>query len=187
MLRNNQSGFTLIEVIVSVVVISIILLAVINIFGDTIKVGKQMLDYQVLADELRNVTFALEKDIRQGNGVLTDPNNPGDYPECVVPGAPGVCRELKIADENGNMVWYYLDNGARLKRATSLFSPVPSDEFLTSSEIQINSLFFHVTRGIDPVSGLPTEQPRATVAIEAKVAGGVKVLKAQTTFSEKGY
>jgi len=160
-------------------------MVVINLFSQTISIGKQMLEYERLIDELRNVEFALEKDINLGNGILTNPSDLISYPECDT-GVANMCTALRIADKDGNEVKYYLDVLLVKKDTTKPGFPTETIS-LTTEQIQVDTLFFHVERGVTG-SGLPSEQPRATVTIEAKaMETGIRSIKTQTTISEKGY
>lgn len=179
---NKQSGFTLVEVLVSTVLLGVILMVVTAVFADTIKVGKKMLDYQKLADEVRNVTFLIEKSVNQSNGILTNVNT-----ECV----ENICARLAIADVNGRKVEYSLDLG-RIKECENtnddgtLCNVGDKVEFLTSANIEITDLRFYVKKNVDE-TGIPVEQPRFTISVEAKPTGGSKIIHAQTTISEKNY
>lgn len=182
MFHNRQSGFTLIEVMVSTVLLSVILVVVTGVFADTLRVGKRMLDYQKLADEVRNVTFLIEKKVNQGNGILTNTAT-----EC----AANVCAKLAVADGSGRKIEYSLDTN-RIKECEDtngdniLCNTNDRVEFITSADIEITDLQFFVKKDVDG-SGVPVEQPRFTASIEAKPVGGNKIIRAQTTISEKNY
>lgn len=166
--NKHQSGFTLIETLVSVTILGIILMVVTNLFASTLGAGKQALDYQKLADELRNTIFSIEKDINNGNGIANDPSNPSSI--------------LEVYDASGDLIEYSL-NGAtkKIQKINGTGTTV-----LTSDNIEVNVMNFHI---INTLGGDPSDdsQPRVTITIEAKPKNGRKTIKAQTTISEKNY
>lgn len=167
--NQKQSGFTLIETLVSVTILGIILMVVTNLFASTLGAGKQALDYQKLADELRNTIFSIEKDINNGNGIANDPINPSS--------------SLEVYDTSGNLIEYSL-NGAtkKIQKINSVGTSV-----LTSDNIEVDVMNFHIINTL--LDGDPSNdsQPRVTITIEAKPKNGRKTIKAQTTISEKNY
>lgn len=167
--NQKQSGFTLIETLVSVSVLGVILMVVTNLFASTLGAGKQTLDYQKLADELRNTIFSIEKDVNNGNGIANAPSNPSSI--------------LKVYDGSGDEIEYSL-NGAT-KKIQKIKNSVTTE--LTSDNIEVNVMNFHIINTL--LDGNPgnDSQPRVTISIEAKPKNGRKTIKAQTTISEKNY
>lgn len=167
--NQKQSGFTLIETLVSVTILGIILMVVTNLFASALGAGKQALDYQKLADELRNIIFSMEKDINNGNGVAHAPSNPSSI--------------LKVFDASGNKIEYSLNNIT--KKIQKIKNSITTE--LTSDNIEVNVMNFHIINTL--LDGDPSNdsQPRVTISIEAKPKNGRKTIKAQTTISEKNY
>lgn len=182
------AGFTVIEVLISVAILAVILLISINLFASTVRTGKQVLDYQRLADELRNIILDIEKDINMGNGIVSNPDAPsGDTAKEGCDGASDICSILRLSDNNGQMVKYVLNNST--KRIEKIENPdsSPITTLLTSDNIEVEVLNFYVINTRMDSDPSNDTQPRATVNILAKVKGGNKFIKAQTTISEKNY
>lgn len=181
---NKQSGFTLAEILVTIALLPVILITVTTILAKTIQVGKQVIDYQKLADELRNVAFAMGKDINEGNGTLTNPSDINSG--C----ASGICSSLEIADFAGKKIKYSLGN-SQIKRWLDKNSNEQVDAqeeiILTSNNIETLDLKFYVKKDVNPANGQPLEQPRITIYMKAKPVGGQKIIETQTTISEKNY
>lgn len=166
---SRKNGFTIIEVLVSVAVLGIILMVVTNLFASTLGAGKQALDYQKLAGELRNVTFIIEKDINNKNGIAEAQGNPSN--------------NLKIYDTDSQVIEYNLNGGAKkIQRIKGTDTAL-----LTSGNIEVNSLSFHIINTLLDTDPSNDSQPRVTINIEAKPKNGRKVIKTQITISEKNY
>lgn len=161
----QQSGFTLIEALVSTALLSIVLLVVTTIFASTIKTGKEVLDIQKLTDETRNVILSLEKEIGEGNGISA-----AEGASC-----PNICDTLTVDYGSSSTIYSYnVLNKKIQKTILGITTPVTSDN------IEVTGLKFYVKSGLN-------EQPRVTVSVKANPKGSNRTANLQATVSLKNY
>lgn len=160
-IKNKATGFTIVEAMVSVVVLSIVMLIVVYLFAATVQSGKGVSETQRLIEEIRNAMVSLEKEINQSNGISSSDCNS--------------CNELLVMTSDVKLVKYDMDSG-RLRRTVEGVS-----DLITSDKIEITSLKFYIRNNII------AEQPRLTISIKANPKGNSKPINVQTTISIKGY
>lgn len=160
-----QSGFTLVEALVSTALLSIVLLVVTTIFASTIKTGKEILDIQKLTDETRNVILSLEKEISEGNGI-----NAAGGASC-----PNICNTLTVDYGPSSTIYSYDALNKKIQKTIlGITTPVTSDN------IEVTSLKFYVKNSL-------SEQSRVTVSIKANPKGSNRTANLQATVSLKNY
>ncbi len=62
---HNTSGFTLIELVVSVTILSIIMLSVFVVYSDLIQVNKRLEALRMVGEDTRVVTEKIATDVRE--------------------------------------------------------------------------------------------------------------------------
>lgn len=64
-LPKNSHAFTLIELIVSVTILSVIMLSVFVIYSNLIQVNRRLEDMRIVQENIRNITEKIATDVRE--------------------------------------------------------------------------------------------------------------------------
>jgi prepilin-type N-terminal cleavage/methylation domain-containing protein len=182
-INENNRGFTLIEALVSVLIFSVIFVAIVSVFISSIKVQRYTLAYQNLTDQSSYVMEYISRQLRMAKKT-------GVSPVCAS-GTNVILGTNYAAPGNTSIYFtkYDYSSGTLKCKGFLVESKVLKDYEegrsslklpLTSSKIQIDSLNVSV---ID----VPGQQPKATIYLEMEetsVTPGPKI-KIQTTVSQR--
>jgi type II secretory pathway pseudopilin PulG len=159
----NKTGFTLIEVLVSVFLFFGILAVILGFFGYAIKAQKKALASQEISDQISYVMEYMGRSIRMARKDVTG--------TCIAPGTnyenPGGNNfEIRFLNYEGICQEFYLEN-EQLKRRKS--SDGTAGNFgsavdLTSSKLKINSAKFNLI-GENETDNI---QPRVTIFLDVE-------------------
>lgn len=186
--KDNNSGLTLIEMLVAIAVFSIIIVSAISIFIYSIKIQKYCLSYQNLLSQMNYVMEYMTRSIRMAkkdlNGDCTGINpSVNKYNYILV--IEGGLEKLKFETYNsGNgeieCREFYLSN-KRIYQKIGAGQALP----LTSDNIEISSFFVYLS-GEKQDDDL---QPRVTVTIETEGLNSdpKPKMKIQTTVSQRDF
>jgi len=182
--QKNNLGFTLVEMMVVIGVLSIVIVGLIAIFVSAIQIQRyvasayQLLDQSSYIMEYMTRAIRLAKKDLEGN-CITQYNSYGYYDEINDSGI-----KFTNKNEDGDCIGFFLDNtDKRLKQykkesggGQAVISP------LTSSAMEV-SAFNVILAGESQETD--QEQPKATIYLEIKVkgAGSQPSIKLQTTVS----
>lgn len=165
--KNKKSGFTLIEVLVSVTLFAIIILSISGIFKLAIDGQRNAIAAQNVQESLKYFLEVIAKEIRMaqkdgGTCGGSDPNNIFS----VSPGERGDILSFK--NYYGECVQYYLlDNNDSPRFQISRKEPfgVPRADFISPAKIKINDLRFVLS------ASASSTQPRVTINLNAVSVG----------------
>jgi prepilin-type N-terminal cleavage/methylation domain-containing protein len=186
-IKDNKKGTSLIELLVSVTLFSVIVLAATRISGMVIEGQRNAIAAQELQSNLRYVFEVMSKEIRTARGAH-DGINCG-----VVPYYKTYNTNISGTDDNsiyfknkdGECVAYelWVDNRIYVKRGTT--SPyVP----ITPSSVEVLSLLFHIEE--DRVGEFHSQQGIVSVDMEVKIIGKKmheQKMKMQTSIASRYY
>lgn len=157
MRKRKRSGFTLIETLVSITIISFILLAAAGIYTFSIGLQKKSQELASLEQEANYVLNLMSKDIRAS---MVDYSYPDYDPEIPFPTS---VLALKNYFTNQEIV-YFLDNKKIMKKIDE-----NDAQPLTSNEIETENLQFYILPTTDPfINSSGTTHPRITIVLELK-------------------
>jgi len=186
--NTGNSGFTLVEILVAVLIFSIVIGAVLGIFGFSIKNQTKSLNYQEVLDQTSYTMEYMSRNLRMARKDTTG--------ECL--GAignnyinPSGDSSIRFLNYNGKCQEFYLDNGQlkQKKSENNKSADFGTASALTSHNLNINSIKF-----IDPI--LPSSwnsgdnsQPRVTIFLDIEKRepqqGTEAGIKIQTTISQR--
>lgn len=184
-----EDGFSLLEILLSMLVFNLMILAIGGIFTQMINgqraaiVGKNISEnmaytLEVMAKELRSA----RRDNFLGTRNCTDAGDGVEVADGHIFSTSTTPGELTFQNKYGDCVKYYLSGDTLMveRVATTSATMVAST---TSSQLGINSFEFLITDN-------DTSQPRLTLAIEAQGKNksvGKQVIRLQTTISSRFY
>lgn len=161
----NQSGFTLVEILVSTAIFVMVVSAMLGMFNYTLKINRRVQALREVAQGTRAFAETITKEIRNGH---IDYSNwapaqcsPNDY-------AIGITKSLAIQTRTGDKLCYYFDNAGimNLKRQTpekTVTAPIFNS---TNFKIDENSFRFIVR---------PKRDPNQTAPVQGQGTGGSPV------------
>jgi prepilin-type N-terminal cleavage/methylation domain-containing protein len=163
--QENESGFTLIEMLVSIALFSIVIVVVMGSILTIVDVNRKSQSLTVVMNDLNFVLESVTRTIKTGSNLLG--NTDGD--------------QITVTNQDEDRVVYKFEGGA-IQR--SVDSSVFID--LTSTQIEIIDAKFILFNadGIDPGS----KQPRVLISIEGRVDISTDIsssFKIQTTVSQR--
>lgn len=178
----NNEGITLIEILVSVMIFSLVMLSALGIFNFVLEDQRNSISSQNIQEGVRYALEMMSKEIRAAQISNTECYGAGTKQ---VFNAPSV-SELRFKNKYGVCTTYNL-NGNRIQITRGAGAP----EFLTSSKVRVTNLRFEI---VDNDIGAPPGakvQPKVTILMDmettiGKTAQGNKV-KIQTTVSGRIY
>jgi len=195
-LRNNQSGYSLIEMLVAVSLFSAIMLAASAVFQSAMESQRSTIASQNIQENMKFILEVMSKEIRSASGdhagsvcasggqasayykVFNNENNDAN-----------IGTELYFKNRNGNCVIYKL-NGSQIEITREALSPPPTDtQLISPDDIEISDLQFFIKD--DEADALHTQQPRVTISMKAKMKS-IKTMyqlstPIQTTISSRYY
>ncbi len=150
--HNNQSGFTLVEVLITSFIFSIIMLSVSGLFISILANERRAFAAQAIQENGLFIMELMSREIRVSQIRAADQNPPGDSPGCTL-------TSLTIDHPVNGTVTYSLNGSTGVLQRTA--GGFTSD--LTSSTVSFSRLNFCLL-GSDP-----TDQKQVRVAILASV------------------
>lgn len=153
--RRAQRGYTLLELIVSVGIFSIVMLAATGAYLTLINLDRQA---RATNDVVTNLSFAVDS---MSRAVRTGTNYKCNKTGQSCPLTPGT--SIEFTDDLGRTIEYELDTGQIKQEINN------SPAFLTDSRITIQTLNFYV-RGVGTGDGI---QPQVTFTIAGTMTAGV--------------
>lgn len=151
----THRGYTLLELIVSVGIFSLIMLAVSSAYLTLIKLDRET---RAVNDIINNLSFAVDslgREMRTGHSYDCNPATPATLDNCTSGGG-----SFAFTDSNGRSVEYELSNG---QIVATIDSGAPFA--LTDPRIVISDLTFYV-RGAQSGDGI---QPQTILVIQGDV------------------
>lgn len=186
----NQTGFTLMEIVVATTLFVVTLTLMLSLFNYTLKINRRTEALRQASQGMRNFTEYLTKEIR--NGKI-------DYSGTVAPCATdydtvtGYTDYLGIVGPSGENVCFKWSaaNGGTLQRYSSNLSV----QNINPSNMKITVAKFHVRPLCNPFDtcysgNYPAIQPFATIVLQFSVtlpSGETRTIPYQTTISTDQY
>ena len=170
---NNESGFTLIEMLVSIALFSIVIVVVMGSILTIVDVNRKSQSLTVVMNDLNFVLESVTRTIKTGDSLTA--NNSGD--------------EVQVTNQDGNIVIYRFEDGAIKRKFDDITTAGDDgDEFidLTSDQIVITDAAFILFNADGTESG--SKQPRLLITVEGQVDVSndiSSVFKIQTTVSQR--
>jgi len=184
-LNNNETGFTFIEMIVSVTLFVLVMLAATQIFQIVVDGQRSALASQNLQENMRYALEMMSKEIRMAQRSDTScggTTNNKVYNEI----EDQDFDEFYFKNKDGECVKYYVDNN-RLKIIRD--DGTVKTAFVTPDEIKITGLEFYILD--NNISTQNQFQPNVTILIkvEARKSGTMhkQAMTIQTTISSRYY
>jgi len=174
----EHKGFTLVEMMVSMLIFSIIVGVVTGLFVSAIRLQKYNLAYQQL---LNQTSYAMEYMARAIRMARKDDGTCGFSGK----NYQWTDNSIEFQTYDGECQTFYLDLGNGLIKATKTGENGYNDIPLTSDNFRVKSLNFKVS-GDDPGDGF---QPRVTIFIEIEGRGRSPQprIEIQTTISQRNF
>lgn len=176
----KNKGFTLAELLVTMVIFVAVISAVIAIFGRVLEQQRRTFTLQNVQDNARYALEAIAREVRMADVLTPDIGDP----------QAGGFEQLEIINYKGEEVvfrWFYNEPYKQFKVSRddgATFTP------LTSEDVEITNFQFYVrkcTTGEDPIE----VQPRVTVSISIRSADPLYKAKTEmylaTTVSTRMY
>jgi prepilin-type N-terminal cleavage/methylation domain-containing protein len=176
--QRAQSGFTLIEVLVSVSIFAMVMLVSTGAVFSIVEANKKA---HALKSVMTNLNFALEsmaRDIRVGSNYGCD-TAIGVTGDCVAGGSTFHYTPNTALDPD-DQIEYTLSSGRILKR---IYGADASEAFITAQEIQIESMKFYALG----TAGGDNRQPKLVLTIRGTAGQGTvrSEFNIQTTISQR--
>lgn len=186
-LRKNQTGFTLMEIVVATAIFATVVASILALFNYVLRINRQVQSTRLVAQASRNFTEVLSREIRNGRI---------DYQADAT--CPGVTysdlrnQSLAMISYTGERLCFYFDSetsSLKLRRQTSGRS---TEETINPPNMTINSdtFRFWVRPGKDPLTANQGIQPMVTILAEFEVFKGTlnqKIVPYQSTISTDVY
>lgn len=195
--KNNQSGFTLVEVIVATAIFITVVVAMLGLFDYTLKVNRRVQALREVAQGTRTFVEALTREIRNGRidyeagswAVECDAEN---YSEAT---AAGYHKSLALISRSGDKLCFYFDNGALTLKKLTTNGEITATVFGSTRFKVVPDTFrffvYPITDPNDNSSGYPAIQPYVTVVSQFELnvndPTGPARINYQTTISTDVY
>lgn len=189
----NQSGFTLMEIVVSTTIFAAVLTLMLSLFNYTLKINRRTEALRQVTQGMRNFTEYLVKEVRNGQIDYSDAIGQcsGDYSS-----PTGYTTFLKIVNVNGEnecFVW----SGSEDQLLYLYKNGVPV-QTLNPANFKVDLAQFYVRPTCDPQTecahtrggAYPAIQPSVTLMMRFKVilpTGEERTIPYQTTISTDQY
>ncbi len=201
----KQEGFTLLEIMVAISIFVVVVLAVINIFKNTIDTQRDAVAAQNTQESMRYVFEVISKELRLAKesdnscdsiitslGFVGTTANTKLYHYAITNSGNKI---LYFKNKDDECVAYYIENDTNGISRLKIFRDDISDGFdnisfyITPDEIDINSFDFNIID--NPIGAINTLQPRITIriGIEANSSQDIyrQAINMQTTVSSRYY
>jgi len=180
---DDQGGFSLLEVLVSTLLFSMIIVSALGVFNASIASQRNAIGTQNIQEGLRYVFEMISKEIRSAQ--RSDGSCPANPPPATnnrYYATSSAADALYFKNKYGQCVSYSLAAGQLMVRRDNLIATSTSDE------IKVNRLEFYI-RDNNQTAGSLSLQPRVTISLDAEVADGAdkQTIKMQTTISSRFY
>lgn len=178
-IKKNNHGVSLIELIVSITLFSVLMLAATQIFKMVIDGQRNAISAQNTQESMRYALEKMSKEIRAAQISNTDCNGAAVYK---IFNTDAIGAELYFKNKSGECVTYYLENN-RLKIMVGATA-----DFITSAKIEVSNLKFYLTD--DLIGADHSVQPYVTMVMDVKAVGPViheQKMKIQMTASSRYY
>ena len=182
-IKKNKSGVSLIELIVSITLFSVLMLAATQIFKMVVDGQRGAISAQNVQENIRYAMEKMSKEIRMARISNTDCS--GAAVNKVFNTANGGSK-LYFKNKNGDCVAYYLENN-RLKIEVCVGVGAIAD-FITPAKVAVSNLKFFVVD--DLIGAFHSKQPYVTMVMDVKAAGLAmheQKMKIQITVSSRYY
>ncbi|MBU1118573.1 prepilin-type N-terminal cleavage/methylation domain-containing protein [Patescibacteria group bacterium] len=170
--HSDERGFTFAEMLVTISIFSIVIVAIVGIFISVLTVQRKVAGQRKLQQNIRFAVEEMVRDIRSGKI---------DYTAQQKAAPPfTAATELHVITQDGNNVTYSLSGGQLLMDA----------EELTGTDVQINTLKFYITPDSSPyLGGTADSQSRVTIYVdsESTVLKQKSAMTFQTTVTSRIY
>jgi len=201
-IKQNTSGYSLIEIMVSLAVFAILLLSILSIAQSVSNGQKAAIQAQNTQESLRFAFEVISKEMRSAkqsdeecnpDGVVSDNNEVFNVYNGITIGSNS--DVLYFKNKNNECTYYYLE-GSRLKIARDddiiMDSSIDNDFFISPNDVNITNLKFNIIDNeiynVGEYSQDPI-QPLVTIIIELEGAGAKFKQKftMQTSVSSRHY
>lgn len=179
--KNGRSGFTLVEIMVSITIFGLVFGIISSMFASAIKAQRKSL---VSQDLLSQVSYSMEY---IGRHLRMAKEQTGGLP-AVCLSQDGLSYETTtsgikfVSYDDPSCCWEFYLEGSRLKRKISSCSSKNSDDYLTSANFEVERFNINLVEGTG-------EQPRITFSLKIKGKGErpeeQPIIEAQTTISQR--
>jgi type II secretory pathway pseudopilin PulG len=188
----NNSGFSLIEIVVSVSIFVFVVLMVTSIFQNSIVVQKNAISSQTVQEGLRYALEVISKETRSAVANL-DPADPV-LSSCPLGAINPTYKVFNYDDDtfyfrnrHGDCVYYYLDtvdHRLMIERNDGVNSVVLP---ITPAHIRVDS--FAVTLDDDAIGAFPEIQPNVSfvMEVESTLSGFKESMRLQTSITSRHY
>jgi Tfp pilus assembly protein PilE len=178
MRRNQESGFTLIEAVVSSAVFAFVVVSVLGVYTATLRLDSKTRAERAVQENARFIMEYFAKLVR--NGSIDYASYPGDN-------ASNTTTDLWVLNQANELEHVYLE-GTDLKLEKS------STTNLNSSGVKITKAQLLVSPSLNPLTSakLSNQQPSLTIFLEitsnyGEKPGDISVLNIQSTFASREY
>jgi prepilin-type N-terminal cleavage/methylation domain-containing protein len=153
--KTSQSGFTLVEIMVSTVIFVVTVSLMLSLFNYTLKINRRVQSLRQVAQGTRNFTEFIAREIRNGEIDY----NPPDTAHCSGNYSSSTNAQLALVNLSGEHVCFYYNTGSELLYMTKIS---PSGDLL---EEVVNPTNFLVKRPFRFIV-LPTSDPSGGQGIQ---------------------
>lgn len=168
--KNNQSGFTLVEVIVATAIFVTVVVAMLGLFDYTLKINRRVQAMREVAQGTRIFVETLTREIRNGRidyeaGSWAGQCDAENYYEGT---AAGYHKSLALISRSGDKLCFYFDNGTLTLKKKTTNGDITATVFGSTRFKVIPETFrFFVYPNTDPsdnsAGSYPAVQPYVTV------------------------
>lgn len=179
--KKQQSGFTLIEIIVSTAIFTTVVAAMLSLFNYTLQINRRVQALRELVQGSRAFTETLSREIR---------NDRIDYsswtPECDASNySAKKNKSLSLLSKTGNLLCFYMDASGNMVLIKKSDQGVSTDTIFDSTRFKIipDTFRFQVIPKTDPnpiTPPYPGIQPFVTITAQFQLVG---VDNSPTTFN----
>lgn len=181
--HKSQTGFTLIEALVSASVFAFVVSGILGVYMSTLRLDTRTRAQRSVSDNARFIMEFLAKEVRDGRI---------DYSAAACGSVVTNTTQLCLVNQSNEAVRIYAQDPGNISTGTDLvIAKAAGTTNLNSSNVKITKLKFAVSPTVDPLTSAraANEQPRVTVVLEltAQSARDPVKVNLQTTLSENYY
>ena len=181
--RQNQKGFTLIEIIVATALFVVVISAIIGIYIDTLRINRRADAIRLASQNVLYISEFMSKEIRNGQ---IDYFGPVPSPCGALPTSGSSLAVLNI---DGDHECFYL-SGTNLLMAKSAGGTLLNPVQLNDSNVKILGLNFQIAPACNPYTAGTATEPQVTITAQIKTnsdQNNVITLPLDTTISIPKY